>query len=448
MNAVARLFLLALLGVSLCGPSVVARPGGGVSLTLEDRLPAGVQNKVVDHFIKADVVIIGKVKSIEENCRVASTYPADFYKSAYRVAVVEVKESVLGSKAGETVRVGFRAVHNPTFKDRELREGDEGVFFLNKHHEESFLVIKQPYLTGLNLGGFGGGFAGGNLGGGQPGNPGAGKQAAQPDKPPRAAEFMDKDQPDYAKNVALLRRCGKLFAGGKASLKSADARDRLLAAAVLVGKHRNLAPTRTYSGLGGFGQTPGLKNEAIDAEESRLILDVLGASNLEQIDTETGVFPLGVFRRLGLKKEDNWTAPTTNQRDYAAAAQHWLQANANSYRVQRVVEEKTTPVSTEEKPALSSPAVKEKPSAGQAAGGKSPPKANGPGLSPPSVQGQATAQSQAPAQEGGLSWMTLLLVTGGSMLLTAAASVGLTLLVARKPAPPPAKKRRAAREEA
>jgi hypothetical protein len=453
MKVATRLFLLALFGLSLCSPSLVARPGGGISMTLEDRLPAGVQNKAVDQFVRADVVVVGKVKSIEENCRVASAASTDVYKSAYRVAVVEVKENVLGSKAGETLRVGFRAAHNPTYKERELREGDEGVFFLNKHHEESFLVIKQPFTNpfGNFGGGFGGGFGGAfnggvNLGGGQLGNPPADKQPAQPAKPPRATEFMGKELPDYDKNLALVRRCGKLYAGGKASLKSANAGDRLLAAAVLVGKHRNLAPTRTYQSFG--VNLAGSKSEPIDAEESKLILDVLSASNLEQLDTETGVFPLGVFKRLGLKREDNWTAPTTNQRDYAAAAQRWLHANANSYRVQRVVEEKTTPVSINEKPALSSPATKEKPPEGSpnkgAGGGQPPPKANGPGLPAPTFQNQPPAQPQA---KEGPTWLTLMLVTGGAVLLTAAASVGLTLMAARKPAPPPAKKRRRVKED-
>src|SRR5436305_576296 len=118
MKLAARLFLLALLGLSVSVSSLAAWPGGGRSLTVEDRIPIGFTNKAVSLFVRADLVVVGKVKAIEQGGLIAGA-GSEMYKAVYRVAVVEVTENIHGARDRTEVRVGFRPTHNPIYKDRD-----------------------------------------------------------------------------------------------------------------------------------------------------------------------------------------------------------------------------------------------------------------------------------------------------------------------------------------
>src|SRR5439155_17851245 len=75
--------------------------------------------------------------------------------------------------------------------------------------------------------------------------------------------YINSDKnPDFDKEVQAAKAAAKVLANPQASLKAKDADERLLAAAILIDKHR------TYRG-------PNSKQEPIDAEESKQILQAL-----------------------------------------------------------------------------------------------------------------------------------------------------------------------------
>jgi hypothetical protein len=109
----------------------------------------------------------------------------------------------------------------------------------------------------------------------------------------------------------------------QAALKSKDADERLMAAAILIEKYR------TFRGPGAPKQEP------IDAAESKLI--VLAIANADwKAPVNFGGFrpnPAQLFGRLGIGPNDGFkVAPGT---DYQVQAQNWLRDNAEKYRVQR-----------------------------------------------------------------------------------------------------------------
>src|SRR5262249_30912476 len=123
MKLAPRLFLLSVLMVLLATASETSAWPLGGSWSLEDRLPQPVGNKAVELLTRSDCVVLGKVTSIDKTAFAASQSPYDAHKFAFRVAVVEVKEGIVGAKAGSTLRVGFPVANAEALKERELSVG-------------------------------------------------------------------------------------------------------------------------------------------------------------------------------------------------------------------------------------------------------------------------------------------------------------------------------------
>jgi hypothetical protein len=302
-----------LMALAAIGPLQARPSGGGVSF--QDPVPPPIQNPAIDNILKAETIVIGKVKSIESDPVIAAAAPSDAFKSVYKVAVVGVDEAVLGAGDAKTVRVGFRLVHNPQLKNQELAVDQEAIFFLWKHPDEAFLVAQQPAPTGFGFGG--GGFGFGAYG----------------------TTLIDKKSPNFAKDAATLKLCGKVLADPKAGLQSKEPQERLLTAALLISRYRTPPPLRsTPGGVGGLpvlNLTPP-KTEPIDAEESRLILETLANADLIRTDSNLRVSPLGLFFKLGLQPADGYRRPETVF-EIPDSARKWLKENAATYRIQRYV---------------------------------------------------------------------------------------------------------------
>jgi hypothetical protein len=285
LNTLAGLAGLLALGSTASGMAIMLPPGGA------HRVPA------------VDCVIVGKVTSIEEKPVAAARFPGDKEKGQFTVAVVKVEEAIYGAKGMTSVRVGFIApvpqlnplpgpgpvIRPPIrrFPPVKLEVGQEACLFLIKHPDEPFYTL-QNYNDILNK----------------------------------------KDNPNFAKEIELVRKAGKLLADPKAGFESKDAEDRFLTAALLVTRYQTVRPT-------GTGQP---KLEPISAEESKQILLAIADADWAPKPVVGPQFfamtPQNIFNRL--QNKPGWTPPK-DFRQLPDEAKKWLKANAETYRVQKYV---------------------------------------------------------------------------------------------------------------
>jgi hypothetical protein len=247
----------------------------------------------------ADAVVAGKVTGIEDKTVSAEPAPGVKDKVEYEIAVVKVEDGILGTKGLTHVKVGTVKVPEgkPIIRPgggapQKLTVDQEGVFFLHKHPTESFYVLQGP-MSVVNKAG----------------------------------------NDNYEKELARVKECAKLLADPKAGLKAKSADDRALTAGMLVLRYNTPRPGET-------------KREAIDADQSKLILTALAEAEWnpkrDPNMAQNELLPQAVFGRLGLTDKDGWNAagPFNTQNAYEEAAKSWLKGHADSYRVQRFVGDK------------------------------------------------------------------------------------------------------------
>lgn len=259
------------------------------------------QAAVPERVVAADTIVVGKVVSIEDKEVEASAFPGSPEKATYRVASIKVDEILSGAKGVTHVRVGFIPAPpvDPGRPVRPIRPamnaqftiGDEGVFFLARHHEADFQVV------------------------------------------PPTVVHIDKKADGFAKQVAFVRKAVQLMADPQKGLKADDAGDRFLTAAMLLQKY---GTPRSRTGKP-------VQRELIPAEESKLILKALYDVDWTKQDSDYSLMPLSVFLRLGVQPKDGFKHPQPKPgQDYNKliqdAAKAWLKDNLATYRVQRFVE--------------------------------------------------------------------------------------------------------------
>src|SRR5262249_20099781 len=155
-------------------------------------------------------------------------------KVEYQVVALQIEQDLLGAKGMKEIRLGFippqgggggdpgpRPIRpiRPGFGSPVFQTGQEGAFFLVKHPTESFYIAPM----------FG---------------------------------FTAKKTPNFDKQIEQVKKCAKLLADPKASLKSKDADERLQTAGMLIYRYRNYAKNPTGKA----------QEKPIDAEESKQIL--------------------------------------------------------------------------------------------------------------------------------------------------------------------------------
>ncbi|MBY0523076.1 MAG: hypothetical protein K2R98_06740 [Gemmataceae bacterium] len=248
---------------------------------------------IPDRVALADIIIIGKVTAIEDKTVMAKRFPDDKEKAQFGVGVVEVEDGIIGAKAKAKIRIGFVPPPPPNPNQPQIgggrnrfpaltpTVGQEACWFLTKHIDGDFYTIGAYFNV-----------------------------------------IGKKDNANFQKEVDLVKRCAKLLNEPAAGLKSKDPEDRLLTAGMLIIKYRT--PRQ-------FANNP--KSEAIDAEQSKLILEALASADWTKRDPITQASPYMYFNRLGLTDKDGWMQPKDG--NVAAAAQKWIKDNAGKYRVQR-----------------------------------------------------------------------------------------------------------------
>jgi hypothetical protein len=236
----------------------------------------------------SDAVIVGKVEALEPQDRMIGN-------TKYRIAVVKINEGIKGAKAGQkTLRIGFVPIEKPNpmvirtgARPVQLEAGQEGLFLLKKQAKEDFYTI------------------GGVVG-----------------------YFINSDKnKDFDKEVQAAKASAKVTENLTGSLKAKDAEERLSAAAVLIEKYRTFRPNA--------------KQDPIDAEESKQILQALaGADWQTQVNfASLRPSPTQLFQRLGVTAKDGFVPPKGG--NYQDAIRMWLVRNADTYRIQRFVAAET-----------------------------------------------------------------------------------------------------------
>jgi hypothetical protein len=233
----------------------------------------------------SEVAFVGKVVALEPVDVDAKAFPAAKETTKYTIAVVNVSKVMSGLKDEKMVRVGFIAktkrgpigLFNP-----KLTVGQEGLFMISKHVEGKFY---QAPMNGY---------------------------------------FISSQQKTFEDDIKLANQALAILADTKSALKSKDADERLMAAAMVIAKYRTHNPGVT------------IKEESIDASETKLILSAISDAKWGPVKFGE-LNPQQVFFQLGVGPKDGWKAPTKiSSDDMRKAVQAWIQ-NHPDYRIRRFV---------------------------------------------------------------------------------------------------------------
>jgi hypothetical protein len=268
----------------------------------------------IQQATQADVVFVGKVTDLETDLAMIEQYPGSG-PIAHMVANVRIEESLHGVKGLTHVRIGYvpnvRAMVNDELQFQggfaqggfggarawrggiNLVAGQEACFFLQKHPTADFYVMLQ-YAYPLN-----------------------------------------KSDLGYDGQLKAVCNVLKAFDKPLEALQAKDASERQLAACALVHRYRTQRPSHVPVAI---------SNEPIAAEESKLILNALGEMKWGELPfDQNGTFSMhNAFYQLGLTANDGWQQPQPKENEDAnvvmtEAVGKWFKANADKYRVQRVV---------------------------------------------------------------------------------------------------------------
>jgi hypothetical protein len=189
---------------------------------------------------QADVVVIGKVAEIEKDTVESSAFPGapKDQKTTYKIAVLKIDEAIVGGKGLTQFRVGFadggaatappptrvgggRVIRPGGRAPVSLTAGQEGCFFLTRHHEGDFYIL---------------------TGNGAP---------------------LEKKDENYEKLLSEVKKTAKILDEPVAALKAKDLNDRFQAAHVVLQRYQMNRTGKPAT------------REPIPAEESKLILATL-----------------------------------------------------------------------------------------------------------------------------------------------------------------------------
>ena len=228
-----RRFLLTALAIS-GGVLAAEQPALGLRVAIQNFSTS-------QKLAQSDVVVAGKVTSVEKETVELPQFAGDKNKVAFTVAVIKVETALAGAKNVTHVKVAFLAqpggdqpaIDLPIkgrpirpggggFGPVQLTDGQEGIFFLQKHPgSDSYYSIQQGMT-------------------------------------PIAAKAEN-----YKEEVVKVKAITEALADPLKALKAAKLDARLTATAAIVGKYRQ--PSRTGQSI----------EVAIPAEETKLIMKTL-----------------------------------------------------------------------------------------------------------------------------------------------------------------------------
>jgi hypothetical protein len=218
-----------------------------VAIAVLTGLPAAAQARRLiapparpgDLVVQADAVVLGQVVEIDKDEVIATPIPGAPKEQAvaYKVAVLKVADTLAGGKGLTQYRVGFPANAAPAappppgrirpsrgFDPVALTVGQDGAFFLVRHHEADFYTLV----------------------------PGS--------KP------LEKTDKAYETEIAEVKKTARALEDPVAALKAKDLADRFWAGYVLLQKYAQAKPTKD-------GKLP--DRVPIPAEETKLLVKLM-----------------------------------------------------------------------------------------------------------------------------------------------------------------------------
>lgn len=237
----------------------------------------------------ANAVFVGRVIGFEDQEISVEPYPNAKQAIPYRIATVAVVESMKGPKADSTVRIGVPAsvaAAADALRDRRpsyVKPGQDGIFLLHMHPSGKFY------------------------------------------QPPSYGNFISRVDEDFNQQLAELKSASKTVNQPREALNSKDASERLIGAYLLLRKYNTPVGTNQ-------------KREAIDAQESKLIVEAI----LHGIDNRRGgIDGMSLFYSLRLTPQDGFNPPADLKAPAAfqAFAKDWLEKNKDTYRIKKFVAE-------------------------------------------------------------------------------------------------------------
>jgi hypothetical protein len=257
--------------------------------------------------LDADVVVLGTVGEVDPDVATVEQHRGGG-KITHMIVTIRIRESLRGAKGVTHLRVGFVPMAQSYTQDElglpfgesrvwqggvNLLPGQNACFFLQKHPSADFYV---PVPRGYPL---------------------------------------DNGRLGYTAEMEQVRKITRALERPLEALRAKEAGDRQFAACALV--HRYRQPVRNSGG--------GMQvEEAVSAEESRLILEALGGMKWGDtpFDLHGALSLQNVFSQLQIADKDGWRPPAqSGNEDYntvlTEAAAKWLKANAGTYTVRRLV---------------------------------------------------------------------------------------------------------------
>jgi hypothetical protein len=256
----------------------------------------------VEKFARAEVVVTGTVSAVEKEMVNAVRFRGDAEKVPHKVVVIKIDKPLLGGDGVTHVKVGFvppppadpnvpvRPVRGG-FRPVDLKEGQEGLYFLTKHPSGEFYTI-APMMAPLD---------------------------------PKAD--------GYKAQAEQVTRAAAALADPVKALKAEKAADRYAAATALLLRYRALPEDGR--------ETETVK---VPAEESKLILKALAEADWKKPDAD-GVNPMQAFYQLGLNDAAGWKQPQVKpgadfQEMMKEAFVKWLDGAGKDYQIQKNVPKK------------------------------------------------------------------------------------------------------------
>lgn len=280
---------------------IAAVVSAGIAAPAEAKRVARIFSPV-EKVAHAQVVVAGKVTAVEKGTVDAIRFPGDTEKVPHKVVVIKIDKGIVGGDTVTHLKVGFIPPppvdpNAPVRPGRgglpavDLKEGQEGVFFLVKHPSGEFYTI-TPMLAPL-----------------------------------------DAKAENYKAQVETVTKAAAVLADPMKALKSDKPADRYFAATALIAKYRS------YPEFAGEMETV-----KVDAEQSKLILKALAEGDWKKYDPNT-MNGMQMFYQLGLTEMDGWKQPqpkpgadfTDTMKDAYTA---WLNGPGKNYQIGKLVPKK------------------------------------------------------------------------------------------------------------
>ena len=252
----------------------------------------------VQRALQTQVVVVGKVTAVEKEAVDAPIYPGGA-KISHKIAVVKIESNLFGADNTTHLKVGFVPSGTAGFRpgrgpdNPDLKEGEEWLFFLTKHHNGEFHAI--PYMT-----------------------------------PPVGSKVET-----YKAEVESVKKMLALVADPAKAMKAEKAEDRFNAAVAIIYKLR-MPPEGAFAGT---------ETVALTADESRPILKALAEGAWKGTRRDEGLNGYSAFSMLGLTDADGWKPPAAKAGvDFLELTREayakWLDGPGKDYRIKKLVPKK------------------------------------------------------------------------------------------------------------